>query len=118
MRTNIIIVVLIALFSFSVNAQTKQEKQKPIVFDVSKTLSNVEKISVNQYVIQVKGTIKEKIEDNLYWFKDDSGEMKIKISNEILSSVGDYNAETIFYIFGTFRNASDKIMMITKIEKP
>jgi len=115
MKTKIIILALVALFSFSINAQTKQKA--PLKFNIEKTLANIEKISSQDLIVQLKGNIIEEIDATHYWFKDETGRIKITVDSDQLNEVGEYNENTIFYIFGNIESIRDETFKVSDIKK-
>ena len=115
MKTKLIIFALIAFFSFSINAQTEQKA--PLNFNVEKTLSNIEKISSQNLIVQLKGNIIEKLDATHYWFKDETGRIKISVTQEQLTEVGEYTETTIFYVFGNIENVRDETFKVSDIKK-
>jgi len=115
MKTRIIILAFVAFFSFSINAQTKQKA--PLKFNVEKTLINIEKISSQNLKVQLKGNIIEEIDANHFWFKDETGRIKITVTTEQLNEVGEYTGTTIFYIIGNIENVRDETFKVSDIKK-
>ena len=115
MKTRIIILALVALFSFSVSAQTEQKA--PLRFNVEKTLVNIEKISSQNLKVQLKGNIIEEIDATHFWFKDETGRIKITVTTVQLNEVGEYSETTIFYIFGNIENVRDETFKVSDIKK-
>jgi len=115
MKTRIIILAFVALFSFSINAQTEQTKI--VKFDISKTLANIEKLSTQNYDVQLKGNIAGKIDATHFWFKDKSGKIKIIVTSEQLTKVGEYSEITNFSILGKIENTEDKTITVSEIKK-
>lgn len=117
MRLTLIIFALTVLFSFSLNAQTNKTQQKPLKFDIHKATANLEKISNQNLEIMFKASIIEKIDNNNYWVKDESGKIKINISDEIISSIGEYTETNIFYFNAKVKNFREQTLVATKVTK-
>jgi uncharacterized protein YdeI (BOF family) len=116
MKTKLIIALFLAFIGFTVNAQTKEVK--PLMFNIEKTLVNIDKISSQDLDVQLKGTISEKIDEYNYSFKDESGTIKVNISPEQISEIGEYDNTTIFYIVGKIADTHKKTFKVNKITKP
>ena len=115
MKTRIIILVLVAFFSFSVSAQTEQKA--PLNFNVEKVLVNIDKIASQDLKVMLKGNISEKIDANNFWFKDETGKIQVSLTQEQLAEVGEYSATTIFYIVGKIEDVHNKTFKISDIKK-
>lgn len=115
MKTKLIILALVALFSFSINAQTEQKAT--LKFNVEKTLVNLERISSQGLSVQLKGNIIEKIDDTHYWFKDETGRIQITTTAEQMPEEGEYDETTIFYIVGEIENVRDETFKVSEFKK-
>ena len=117
MRLTLIIFALTVLFSFSLSAQTSKTQQKPLKFDIHKATANLEKISTQNLEILFKASIIEKIDNNIYWVKDESGKIKVNISDEIITTLGNYTETSIFYFNAKVKNFREQTLVATKITK-
>ena len=121
MKTKILFMVLLAIFSLGINAQTKDatkdetKEVKPLNFNIEKVMANIEKITTGNYTVGIKGTIDEKIDENKYWLKDRTGRIKINIPSGIISDV---QVGELYYIVGKINNSSEKIVEISEISQP
>lgn len=115
MKIKFVIILAISLISFTINAQTEQVK--PVKFNIEKALANVEKISSQNVQVMFKGHIIEKLDNDLYWIKDDSGRLKIEIPNQFITNVGVYTETTFFYITVKVKDVRQKTFIATKLDK-
>ena len=117
MRLKLLLFSFSIILSISINAQTNAKGQKPLKFDINKTISNIEKISNQNYEVLFKANIIEKAEDNFYIIKDESGKMKVELSDEQISQIGDYSASDIFYFTVKVKNFREQTFYAINIKK-
>ncbi len=117
MRLRLIIFALTVLFNFATNAQTNNNEKKPLRFDINKTVINIEKISQQNLEVLFKGRIIEKLDNNFYWVKDGTGKIKISISDEQISSIGNYSETNIFYITVKVKDFRKQTFIAVSIKK-
>jgi len=117
MRLLLILFALTIIFNFAVNAQTNNNEKKPLKFDINKTMANIEKISNQDYQVLLKASIVEKAEDNFYIIKDKTGKMKVKLSDEQISQIGEYSENNIFYFNLKVNNFRKQTFTAIKIKK-
>jgi len=117
MRSTLILFALTIIFNFALNAQTNNKLKKPLKFDINKTVVNIEKISSQNLEVMLKASIIEKTEDNFYIVKDESGKMKLSLSNEQVSHIGNYSETDIFYFTVKVQDFRKQTFTALKIRK-
>lgn len=117
MRLTFILFALTFVFNFAVNAQTNNDVKKPLKFDINKTIVNIEKISNQNLEVMLKASIIEKTDDNFYMVKDKSGKMKVSLSNDQISNIGNYSETDIFFITVKVKDFKKQTFTALKINK-
>ena len=116
MKLKILMLAMVALFSLSANAQTEEVKATKL--NVEKVVANADKIAAENWLIQLKGNVLPSNEADFYVVKDETGQMKATISAEIVSSIGEYDETTIFYIIGKVDKERESTFVVTELKKP
>lgn len=69
------------------------------VVTVKYVLDNASKLDRNDNIVTIKGFIVEKINEDDYWFKDESGKIKVDIDTKKLPQTA-FNEKTLILIKG------------------
>ena len=117
MRTTLILFALTIIFSFTANAQTNNNEKKPLKFNINKSIANIEKISNQNLEILLKASIIEKNDDGYFLIKDDSGNMKVYITDEQISHIGSYTQDNVFYFTLKVKNFREQTFTTLEIDK-
>ena len=111
---NKILNILILVISINLNAQIN--KSKPLMFNIHKTLVNIEKISTQNLQVSLNCNIIEKVDSNYYWVKDNSGKMKVIILPKLISNITNYNINDVFNIIVKVKDVNNNIFIVDEIK--
>jgi uncharacterized protein (TIGR00156 family) len=115
MKTKFFAIALMLMFGMLTKAQ---ENTKPVVLNIEKVLANNEKVVNENILVQLKGSFTSKTDDNNYIFKDETGEIKVYVNNELKNKVSELENNEIVYIIGKLNNNRENIFELQHIKKP
>lgn len=86
MKRSVMFLFAVAALAFSCEAQYTAPGSGTEVSSVKYILDNAAKLDRSEAFVKIEGTIFGKINGEDYWFKDDTGEIKVEIDYEDLPS--------------------------------
>lgn len=81
---NLFFVFLFIGFAGAANAQFTGKGSQPKTITVEEVVDKAAKLDRKDTLVELEGFILEKIDDDTYWFQDDTGKIKVEIDQRHL----------------------------------
>ena len=95
----VVLLMVFGLFSLSVHAQYTGPGAKMEYLTVKEVTDNASKLDKQDKQVKLKGFVSEQINKDTFWFKDETGKVRIEIEKKQMPSVP-FNEKSEIFIIG------------------